>query len=485
MTPLLSLVERNATVQPNGLAVAGPDESHTWSALLSRAHQIAAAIHERGLAPGDRVCLCLPSAPIWVAAFLATRHLGLTAVSIGDKARPAELRTLASRFSVRLVITRGPHPAAAATGVDVLDVASLSDAPTLPKRSEREAALIHLTSGSSGSPKGVLRTESDLTEEARDVAATLRLTADDALLCATPVYHSFTSGLLTASLYAGTPCLLMDRLAPAALLDLASSRSASIIAGVPYVFQTLTALSSHHQLPALRLAISGGAHLQPATATLFCQRFGAPLIQEYGLSEAGIVTLDLCGPSDSVGPPIPNLDLLIADPADPSRHLPTGVTGEVMVRRAFPPAGYLDNPVETTETFTPYGIRTGDLGCIDAAGRLEVKGRIKTMINVAGAKVAPGEVEDVLLAHRDVTEAAVFAVPDPSLGEVVAAVVVAQPGTAVTEPILREHCRDLLSAYKVPAFIRVQPDLPRTLSGKPDLPRIQRILAPGGYREGT
>ena len=484
-TSLLSLVERNAASQPNSLAVAGPTGSYTWSGLLARVHQIASAIYSRGLAPGDRVCLCLPSAPVWVAAFLATRHLGLTAVSIGDKARPAELQALTSRFTLRLVITQGPHATAEATSVDLLDVASLSDSMTPPGRSDHQSALIHLTSGSSGTPKGVLRTESDLTEEARNVAASLRLAPDDAILCATPVYHSFASGLLTASLHAGTPCLLMDRLAPAALLELATSRSASIIAGVPYVFQTLTALSSHRRLPAIRLGVSGGAHLQPETASRFCQRFGAPLIQEYGLSEAGIVTLDLDGPSKSVGTPIPNVDLLIADPADPSHKLPAGITGEVIVRRAFPPASYLDHPVETAETFTPYGIRTGDLGCIDAEGRLVLKGRIKAMINVAGAKVAPHEVEDALLAHRNVAEAAAFAIPDPNLGEAVAAVVVLHADTEVTEPTLRQHCRALLSAYKVPAFIRVQSDLPRTLSGKPDLPSIQRIHAPGGSLERT
>ena len=472
-TSLLALAERNAALNPNHLAVAGPAQRFTWAELLARAEAFAATVSRRNLAPGDRVCLCLPSAPVWVAAFLALRRLGLTAVSIGDRARPAELDALVSRFNVRLVITED-------------DLRSCSCRPSgLREPANESSALIHLTSGSSGTPKGVLRTEPDLTEEARNVATALRLIPDDAVLCATPVYHSFASGLLAACLYAATPCLLMDRLAPATLLDLAGREKASVIAGVPYVFETLTSLSSKQTLPALRLAVSGGAHLHPATASRFRDRFGAPLVQEYGLSEAGIVTLNLDGPPASAGPPIPNVELRIADTTDPTRDLPPGAIGEVMVRRAFPPSGYLDHPTETRETFTPHGIRTGDLGRLDASGRLTLTGRIKAMINVAGAKVAPREVEDALLAHAGVSEAVAFALPDAALGEAVAAVVVPRPAAVITERALRDHCRALLSTYKVPALIHFETDLPRTVSGKPDLPRIRREFSPGGTSEWT
>ena len=268
---------------------------------------IAARIDRVGLPAGARVSLNLPSAPVWVAAFLALRRLGLTGVSIGDRARPAELEALRARFDVRLVVTDCPTNLA---GASVLDVRDLAAAPSRARYRHHDAALIHLTSGSSGSPKGVLRTEADLTEEARNVADALGLAAGDAVLCATPVYHSFASGLLMACLHSATPCLLMDRLAPSTLLELATREQATVLAGVPYVFRTLTSLhSSTTQLPCLRLGISGGAHLQPQTAIRFRQRFGAPLAQEYGLSEAGIVALNLAGPAESVGAPIPNVSL--------------------------------------------------------------------------------------------------------------------------------------------------------------------------------
>ena len=475
---LWGLAERHAALDPDRLAIAGPGVGYTWSGLLARAGAIGAAIERQCLTPGDRVCLWLPSVPVWVAALLGLRRLGLTAVSIGDRARAAELRALISRFNVRLMLTDGN--VAAPTGVRVLDVASVPEAPP-PTPRQHDAALIHLTSGSSGLPKGVLRSEADLMEEARNVAAALSLTPDDAVLCATPVFHSFASGLLTACLNAGAPCLLMDRLAPATLLDLARRHRATVIAGVPYVFQTLTAVSSADTLPSLRLAVSGGAHLMPETASRFQQRFGAPLVQEYGLSEAGIVTLNLHGPPGSVGAPIPNVELRIVDPDDPSRELPRGAVGEVIAHRVFPPAGYLDRPAESAETFTRYGVRSGDLGCLDAAGRLTLTGRIKAMINVAGAKVAPREVEEALLIHPDVAEAVAFALPDALLGEAVAAAAVPHAGAGVSEQTLRDHCRALLSAYKVPAMIRVMDELPRTASGKQDLPRIRGEFAQRRY----
>ena len=418
--------------------------------------------------PGDRVCLCLPSAPVWVAALLAARRLELTAVSVGDRARPAELASLVSRFDMGLILSQKDG------GIEVE-----SRPATLRSDSGRansDAALIHLTSGSSGMSKGVLRTEPDLAEEGRNVAAALQLTSDDVLLCATPVFHSFASGLLMACLQSGSTCLLMDHLAPATLLALAARHRATIIAGVPYVFQTLTALSSAQPVPSLRLGISGGAHLQAKTAASFERGFGAPLIQEYGLSEAGIVTLNLGGPASSVGTPIPNVDLRIVDPGDPTRGLPSGEVGEVVVKRQSPPSGYLDHPEETAATFTSQGIRSADLGWLDSEGRLTLTGRIKSMINVAGAKVAPGEVEEALLAHPSVSEAIAFSIPDPTLGETVGAVVIAAE-RSVSEQALRDHCRSLLSAYKVPALIQFEPNLPRTASGKPDLPRIRDQFA--------
>ena len=479
---LWGLAQRNARWHPERLAVAGPNERLTWAELLRRAEAIATDIDRFGLSVGARVCLHLPSAPGWVAAFLALRHLGLTGVSIGNRARPAELEALVKRFDLSLVVTDAPIQVA---GVDVLDVTSSIDAASPPTPRRHDAALIHLTSGSSGTPKGVLRTDADLTEEARNVAEALRLAPGDAVLCATPVYHSFASGLLTACLHSATPCLLMDRLAPATLLDLAARDQATVIAGVPYVFQTLTSLQSDALLPALRLGISGGAHLQPETSRRFQQRFGVPLVQEYGLSEAGIVTLNLDGPLASVGAPIPNVELRVVDPGDSSRVLPAGSVGEVVVRRTFPPMAYLDHPDESRDVFTPHGVRTGDLGSLDAEGRLTLTGRLKLMINVAGAKVAPREVEDVLLTHPALAEAVVFGIPCSDLGEAVAAVVVPHRDAYVTEQALRAHCRERLSSYKVPTFIHVACGLPRTESGKPDLPRIRHDFRPGGTLERT
>ena len=486
-----ALVERSAALHPRGLAMASPHERLTWLQLKARAEAIAALIDGSGLRPGDRACIYLPSSPDWLASFLGLRRLGLTGVSIGNHARPAELAELLAQFHVRLVITDSASlPDASSVcqeaGVECLDITCAGTSPLPPAPAFAPPALIHLTSGSSGTPKGVLRTEADLLEEARNVAQALEFGPRDRVLCSTPVYHSFASGLLMACLWSATPCLAMDRLSPATLLDLARREQATIVAGVPYVFQTLTSL--HHAndapMPPLRLGISGGAHLQPEIGTRFRERFGAPLVQEYGLSEAGIVSFNLDGHRpESVGRALPNVELRIVDPTDPSCELPAGTTGEVLVRRAFPPEGYLDHPDESRDTFTPSGVRTGDLGYLDAEGCLTLTGRLKAMINVGGAKVAPREVEDVLLAHAALADAVVFGTPHRDLGEVVAAVVVHRDGASVSEPELITHCRERLSAYKVPAAVHVVANLPRTASGKPDLPRIRETYSPGGSLE--
>ena len=180
-TSLLALAERNAALYPNRLAVAGPSERLSWAERIGCAAGIAARIDRVGLRAGARVSLNLPSAPVWVAAFLALRRLGLTGVSIGDRARPAELEALRARFDVRLVVTNCPTNLA---GASVLDVRDLAATPSRARYRHHDAALIHLTSGSSGSPKGVLRTEADLTEEARNVADALSLA--QATQCSAP-----------------------------------------------------------------------------------------------------------------------------------------------------------------------------------------------------------------------------------------------------------------------------------------------------------
>jgi acyl-CoA synthetase (AMP-forming)/AMP-acid ligase II len=157
-TSIHALLDRNAAAHPQRLAVAGPNERLTWRELQQRSDAIAVSLQAHSLAPGARVCLYLPSSPDWVAAFLATRRLGLTAVSIGNRARPAELRGLISRFHVSLIATDAASaPGCVDAGAPVLDIASVSPATVVP--ADNEDALIHLTSGSSGNPKGVLRTE--------------------------------------------------------------------------------------------------------------------------------------------------------------------------------------------------------------------------------------------------------------------------------------------------------------------------------------
>jgi long-chain acyl-CoA synthetase len=487
---LTELLQRNATEHPGDLAVAGPRERLTWEELEARSRTIAAAIHPHNLQPGTRVCLYLASSPAWVAAFFALRRLALTAVSTGNKARPAELRDLLARFQASLVVTDNASLAGVAAVCAEAGVAAvnINETAQLPDACEVAgiAAVIHLTSGTSGVPKGVLRTEADLLEEARNVADALGLRRSDRVLCATPVYHSFASGLLLACLSSATPCLLMDRLSPAALLDLAAREGATIVAGVPYVFQTLTTLeSSSDARPPFRLGVSGGAPLGEETARRFQARFGAPLVEEYGLSEAGIVSFNLGLPADvaSVGKPIPNVTLTVVDPDDPAQTLPPGAAGEVVVQRASPPTEYLGHADESRATFTPFGVRTGDLGRLDVEGYLTLTGRIKSMINVAGAKVAPREVEDVLLLHPDAAEAIVFASPSADLGEAVAAVVVPRRGATPSEAALIAHCRHHLSPYKVPAAISFRADLPRTASGKPDIPRVREEFDPGGSLE--
>jgi len=510
------LLARNAAADPQGPALvdeAGRETS--WSQLQATTASLAAALADWGDTPPRYrlVALCLDSTPLWATAFLALRRRGWGCLSQGARLKAPELQSMLASFPIDLVLAEPQGagsvaavcgeagiPWAVVSGLESdpgvrLDPGASSNGGTPRRRGRRAAAaqadrnagatgtaattaaaapaptaspaVLHLTSGSSGRRKGVVRGEANLVDEARGVAQALELRPTDRILCSTPVYHSFASGLLCAALW-----------------SLVADHRASIIAGVPYVFQFLsrTAGPVRRDIGALRLAVSGGAHMHRAWNDRFRQRFGLPVVQEYGLSEGGIATFNLDDPQgrpESVGRPIPGVRLSIVDPDDPHRALPPGETGEVVVHRRFCPTAYSGDPGESRRTFfAPDSVRTGDLGLLDDEGFLFLAGRSKLMINVAGTKVAPREVEAALLAHPAVTDAVVFDYPDDVLGETVRAVVVCRDGSAPTEPRLIAHCRRLLSAYKVPQAVYSLKSIPRTAAGKPDLQALKAGVRP-------
>lgn len=360
----------------------------------------------------------------------------------------------------------------------LLSHASLhSDQHDTAVRQPSHLAAILYTSGTTGRSKGALLTHGNLLSNARTLLRHWDWRFDDCLVHALPIFH--IHGLFVAchcALLSGTPLRWLNQFNPTAVLAQitdAQGPRASVFMGVPTMYGRLLASPAltPQATATMRLFVSGSAPLLSAAFDDFAQRTGHTILERYGMSETGMLCANPCRASEgarlpgSVGRPLPGVGVRITDDAD--QALPTGETGHVQVQGPNVFVGYLGMPDKTAEAFTPDGwFRTGDVGRIDADGRVHLVGRAKDLIITGGFNVYPAEVESHIDKVPGVAESAVVGVPHPDFGEGVVAVVVAQPGQAPQEAHIIQTLKDTIANFKVPKRVFVVAELPRNAMGK-------------------
>ena len=298
------------------------------------------------------------------------------------------------------------------------------------------------------------------------------LTPDDRAFCATPLYYSqalkgmlFTSLLLGGSVACPDPASNGD-----VLSSLADLQPTWLAAGPAFLVNLLERALARRGAPLLhylRFIRSGAAPLPLAVRQGLEEVFGVPVLEGYGLTETGTVAANSIAPEHrkpgTVGRPLPH-DVAIR--AEDGRLLPSGATGEIVVRGPGVMPGYLYNEDANRAAFVDGWFRTGDLGSIDAEGFLTLLGRLKDLINRGGEKISLYEVERALLLHASVRDAAAFSVPHPRLGENVAAAVVLMPGATATPTDIKAFLADHLAPFKIPQHVDIMPELPKGATGK-------------------
>ncbi|MFJ8626436.1 class I adenylate-forming enzyme family protein [Kitasatospora sp. NPDC093550] len=466
----LSLLNRHAARRPDRLAIADRNTELTWRQL---ADAVARRAADLPAAPRtDVAALHRPSDTAWMIDFLALRSRGTTVVCFPPAVPRSSVLRQAAAFSAAVLVGETVEP---------LDGEVRPGEPWW-----HEATLVHLTSGTTGSAMGVPRSEENLLDEARSVADGLGLTSESPVLCGTPVAHSFASGLFLAALTVGAPTVVVPTFDPTALVELAGRHRPAVLCGTPYVFRALlrSARTSADALAGIRLPMTGGAPLHADLAADWLDTTGTPLVQEYGLSEGGIATVNHLRARDvpsSVGHALPGVRIAVVD--ETGRPVANGRPGRIVIARRGNPSRYIGPdggfvPVPGLDG-TSAAVDTGDLGHLDEDGLLHLTGRTKTLINVAGSKVAPHTVEAALLEHPDVQDAVVLGLADPLRGEIVGALVEGDPHT-VRPGDLADHLRRRLSPFMVPRRWQIVPSAPRTASGKPDLHVIRQSFDKGG-----
>jgi long-chain acyl-CoA synthetase len=491
------LLDRAVARQPDGEAVVdvAAGVRLSYRVLDEQVNRLASSLRAAGVRARERVGLHLPNAAAYPVSFFALQRLGATVVPINPLYKPDELAYILGDAAIRTVITAAPLlPGLAATGLALRPVvvggdrvelppgaiaweAAIRDGSPAPVRPEGDVgpddvATCLYTSGTTGRPKGTMLTHDNLTF---DIAAALQVfTAgpEDRFLCVLPLFHSFAQmACLIAATAAAATLVLLPRFRPAEALEVIGRERVTIFPGVPAMFAALLATirdASSYDLSSLRLVVTGGAPMPLPVLEAFERGFGVTILEGNGPTEAGPVAYvnPERGPRKpgSVGLPLPGVEVRIVDPA--GRDLPPGEVGEILIRGRNVMKGYLGQPELTAQTVRDGWLHTGDLGRRDADGYVFIVDRLKDLILVGGLNVYPREVEEALLRHPAVADAAVVGVADPLRGEEVVAFVVPRPDAAPAAAELIAHCRRLLANYKCPRRVLFRSELPKNAAGK-------------------
>jgi long-chain acyl-CoA synthetase len=468
-------------------------ERLSHSELLDRVERLAGGLRAAGLTAGDAVALLLPNSLAFVAGFLAITGIGAVAVPLNPQFKQDELDFYFRNSGVRAVIG---DEAGIAVSVRITErrddaVQLITTAPaagralSLDRLIERHAGLrlgprapdedfIYMySSGSTGRPKRVPRTHGQCWAEADSYMRSIGITPSDRLFCAIPLFHTYGLGAcLTTWVRTGSTLVVMEEPNPFILnrgraLELLERHRVTIFPGVPFNFRLLAELEHRADLSALRLCFSAGTALPRPAFLGFLERYGIAVRQLYGSTEAGVMTINLdpdpVATSASVGTPAAGVEVMVVD--DEGLPVPTGEEGELAVSGPAITRGYADMEQLNRETFRDGRYFTGDLARVDEERRVFITGRKKLLIEVAGHKVDPVEVEDVLVAHPKVREAVVVGVKGRVEGEeIVKAAVVAGDGCEQRELIA--FCQERLANFKVPQIVEFREEIPKSPLGK-------------------
>ena len=497
-----ALLEVQTSARPDALYALAVDAGEgdgqapnriRFAALAQYCAQVATLLLGQGLQPGDTVSLVMPNGLNTLRLLLGAMHGGWCVNPVNLLSSPEQMRYVLDHSDCKLVIASPDwaervqavlaslaRPVAllvCSPDVDADDrlLGALLPTPT-PSPTPEAMALLMSTSGTTGVPKGVLLTQSNLAANAMAISAEHRLGARDRVLAVLPLYHinAFAVTML-APLAHGGSLAMPPKFSAARFWQQAVHAQCSWINVVPTMISYLLegAEPERETVRNIRFCRSASAALPPAHLQAFEQRFGIGVIETMGLTET--VAPSFSNPYETKLRKLGSVGQASGCEAcviDANLHpVPDGSTGEIAIRGPQVMQGYYKNPDATRASFTPDGwLRTGDLGYRDDDGFFFVTGRIKELIIKGGENIAPREIDEVLLRHPTVLDAAATGMPDMHYGQEILVCIVLREGCVANEADLRAFCTEHLGRYKTPKVIHFVQDLPRGPSGK-----VQRL----------
>ena len=512
---MLSLY-RSALVDPAAPALIYFDGVISYGELGALTDALAVWMAARGVAAGDRVSIILQNVPHFVIAMVAAWKLGAIPTPANPMYRQGELAKLFADCAPRVVVAHDDHApvvlaALAETGLEAAvlsvsghdfqsrdDVRVLSgrrptaegatdfaaalaetagQAPAPWSPGPEDLGLLLYTSGTTGLPKGAMLRHASMAFTSQIFRDWGPVAEGGRVLALAPLFH--ITGIIAhigVAFSARSPLILCFRFEPSLILDTIRELRPAFTGGAITVFNALMSAPgvNAEDFASFDGLMSGGAPIAPALADAIEARLGQAVFPAYGMTETTSPThigprrrrppVDPATGALSIGVPIQDTEAMIV--GDDGRPVPPGEVGEVWMRGPQIMAGYWNKPEQTAESLVDGWMRSGDVGFMDAEGWFYLVDRKKDMISASGFKVWPREVEDVLIAHPAVREAAVIGVPDDYRGETVKAFVSFKPGVSAPIEEIIAFCRERLASYKAPRQVEVLAELPKTLTGK-------------------
>jgi len=487
------LLPGTAARLPDKPALIFGERSYTFRELERLTNQAANGLKALGVKKGDRVTLFAQNSPEWAIGYAGIAKAGGVINPVNAMLTADELAYVVKDCGAKVLITtpdraksvlnlktEGHLKEIVVIGAPLANTMAFDDllkgrAETIEPPGNRadELSTICYTSGTTGFPKGAMLSHRNVVLNTALTAAMNVRTEHDVQFTGLPLAHVYGTIVMNLSFMLGLTFVLLEKFDAQQALEAMQRHKVSIIDGVPTMYFYMLAHPDFdkYDLSSLRAAVVGGQSMPPAKSTEWLKRTGTEVLELWGMTELagpGIMQHSYCeNRLGSVGIMMPFMQGRIADSSDPSKTLPVGEVGELMVKGPLNMLGYYGNEQATRETIEPDGwLHSGDLGKMDADGYFYIVDRKKDMILTAGYNIYPAEIERVIAGHPAVAMVGVGAKADAAKGEIAKAYIVLKAGANSDADEIIGYCRKHLAAYKVPRDVQFVPALPTTSSGK-------------------